>query len=230
MSHSKNIGTLWTVAPQREGIRIRALAAWSGLELSIGEGYTHYETNRTPAFEEKFPNGKIPAFEGKDGLRLFESIAISRYISSLVPEAGLLGKTPKEAALINQWVAFATNNIGNHNLTISLFIRGLLKPYVKGLDIETRKRLFRGLETIDNHLSIRTFFVGEGITLADITVASVLICSFSLVFDPDTRKKYANVVRFYKTIINQPKLEGIFPELVYLEKQEQYVAPKKEDK
>ncbi|KZS88264.1 glutathione S-transferase C-terminal-like protein [Sistotremastrum niveocremeum HHB9708] len=225
---SQSIGTLWTVPYQLEGKRIRALAALSGLELDIGEGYTHFETNRTPGFEAKFPSGKIPSFEGKDGLKLFESIAISRYIASLVPKAGLLGKTPKEAALIDQWVAFATNDIGSHSSTVLLLTRGYLKPYVKALDTESRNRLLRGLGTIEKHLSTRTFFVGERITLADITVASVLIRAFQLIFDPETRKSHPNVVRFFETIINQPKLKDIFGEVEYIDKQAQYVPPKKE--
>jgi elongation factor 1-gamma len=42
----------------------------------------HYETNKTPAFTSKFPHGKIPAWDGKDGFKLFEGLAIARYCAS----------------------------------------------------------------------------------------------------------------------------------------------------
>ena len=36
-------------------------------------------TNKEESFLEKFPFGKVPAFEGADGLLLYESNAISYY-------------------------------------------------------------------------------------------------------------------------------------------------------
>jgi elongation factor 1-gamma len=35
--------------------------------------------NKKPEFLAKFPHGKIPAFEGSDGFKLFEGAAIARY-------------------------------------------------------------------------------------------------------------------------------------------------------
>lgn len=43
------------------------------------EQYTHYEDNKKPEFLSKFPHGKIPAFEGADGFKVFEASAIARY-------------------------------------------------------------------------------------------------------------------------------------------------------
>lgn len=37
------------------------------------------ETNKSPEYLAKFPHGKIPAFEGADGFKLFETQAIARY-------------------------------------------------------------------------------------------------------------------------------------------------------
>jgi elongation factor 1-gamma len=55
----------------------------------------HYETNKTPAFTNRFPHGKIPAWDGKDGFKLFEGLAIARYcacpsiLDRLGPEYGV---------------------------------------------------------------------------------------------------------------------------------------------
>ena len=35
--------------------------------------------NKKPEFLSKFPHGKIPAFDGADGFKLFEGVAIARY-------------------------------------------------------------------------------------------------------------------------------------------------------
>lgn len=61
------------------------MAAITGQELDHPASYTHRETNKTPEFLAKFPHGKVPAFEGKDGFTLVEGVAIARYRESLSP-------------------------------------------------------------------------------------------------------------------------------------------------
>lgn len=58
--------------------QIKAVAAFADLELEI-PAYEHYVDNKKPAFLSKFPHGQIPAFEGANGLRVFEGIPIARY-------------------------------------------------------------------------------------------------------------------------------------------------------
>lgn len=41
--------------------------------------YKHHEDNKKPEFLAKFPLGKIPAFETKDGFKLFEGASIANY-------------------------------------------------------------------------------------------------------------------------------------------------------
>ena len=48
------------------------------------ENYVHFEDNKKPEFLAKFPHGKIPAFEGSDGFKLFEGSAIARYGELLI--------------------------------------------------------------------------------------------------------------------------------------------------
>jgi elongation factor 1-gamma len=50
-----------------------------GVEIDLPASYIHREDNKKPAFLSKFPHGKIPAWEGKDGVLVFESAAIARY-------------------------------------------------------------------------------------------------------------------------------------------------------
>ena len=94
-------GTLWTVEKQWKAkavsvfsllhfqffslitgprvIQIRAAAALGGVEIELPTQYEHYVDNKKPEFLSKFPHGKIPAWEGKDGFKLFEGQAIARY-------------------------------------------------------------------------------------------------------------------------------------------------------
>lgn len=59
--------------------QIRAVAAYAGLKLDLPESYVHFQDNKKPEFKAKFPHGKIPAFEGADGFKVFETTAIARY-------------------------------------------------------------------------------------------------------------------------------------------------------
>jgi elongation factor 1-gamma len=61
------------------------VAAFAGLKLDHPENYVHMVDNKKPEFLAKFPHGKIPAFEGKDGFRLVEGTAIARYSESGIP-------------------------------------------------------------------------------------------------------------------------------------------------
>jgi len=59
--------------------QIMSIAAHGDLKLDIAQDYKHHETNKTPAFTNKFASGKIPAFEDHEGFCLFETAAIARY-------------------------------------------------------------------------------------------------------------------------------------------------------
>ena len=103
-----SIGTLWTTPKQFKGktvssvqselpvsvyrdtfpgTQIRAAAALGGLRIDLPDNYVHYQDNKKPEFLAKFPHGKIPAFEGANGFKLFEASAIARYSKLLATHA-----------------------------------------------------------------------------------------------------------------------------------------------
>jgi len=51
----------------------------AGIEIAEPAGYEHMVDNKKPEFLSKFPHGKIPAWEGQDGFKLFEGVSIARY-------------------------------------------------------------------------------------------------------------------------------------------------------
>ncbi|TDL26848.1 elongation factor 1-gamma [Rickenella mellea] len=225
-----SIGTLWTIPAQGGGKRIRAVAALGGINVDLPEKYTHYEDNKKPEFTNKFPHGKIPAFEGKDGFYLFEGSAIARYFASLSPNANLLGTTPKEAALVDQWVSFGDLEIGVFTSYIGQLVAGHLTPYAKPIHNTLAERQIRSFGTLEKHLSTRTFLVNERITLADIAIASVIQNALKVTFDAPLRARHPNIVRHFETVVNQPKLKDIYGETEYIEKAKQFVAPPKDKK
>lgn len=86
------------------------------------------------------------------------------------------------------------------------------------------------MKTLDAHLLHHTFFVGERITLADLTVAIAVQRAVTINVDAEVRAQLPNLIRHLETIANQPKLKDIFGPLEYTEKALQYVPPPKEKK
>ena len=93
------------------------------------------------------------------------------------------------------------------------------------VDLQTR-----ALRSLENHISTRTFFVGERITVADLYVAAIIQHAVASTFDANLRAELPNLVRHLETIVNQPKLKDIYGEIVYIEKAIQYTPPAKEKK
>ncbi|KZT21334.1 elongation factor 1-gamma [Neolentinus lepideus HHB14362 ss-1] len=224
-----SIGTLWTTPQFDKGKRIRAVAAWVGLSVELPADYVHFESNKQPEFLAKFPHGKIPALETKDGFKLFESQAITRYVASLAPNVPLLGSSPEEAALIEQWASFSESEVGVLTTLIFQLVRGIL-PYTKPIHTVFTERQVRSLETLEKHLATRTYLVGERVTLADITLASVILRAVTVAVDASVRAKIPNVIRHFETIVNHPKLKPVFGEIEYVEKALQFIPPPKEKK
>ena len=102
--------------------------------------------------------------------------------------------------------------------------RGLMN---KAYDTEVCGRLARPLETIETYLSNHAFLVGEHLSLADITAATVLRTAYSFILGKAERAKYPHTFRFYESVINQPKIKDILSGGRLVEFAEEYVPPAK---
>ncbi|KLO17779.1 elongation factor 1-gamma [Schizopora paradoxa] len=222
-------GTLWTTPTSGEGKAFRAVAAYGGVKIDIPTDYKHYEDNKKPEFLTQFPLGKIPAFKGTDGFVLTETFAISRYIASLAPNSTLLGSSPKEAALIDQWLSFSITEIRTSLRTIYALIKGVY-PYNKNIHTAMVDSQIRAFKVLSEHLQTQTFLVGERPSLADFMLAGVLSSTFAMTFDAALRQQFPNIVRYYETVTGHPSVKDIFGATEYIEKAVQFVPPKKEEK
>ncbi|KAF8604370.1 elongation factor 1-gamma [Ceratobasidium sp. AG-I] len=223
-----SIGTLYTVKEQSHSKRIRAAAAVAGLKLDEPVGYVHYETNKTPEYKAKFASGKIPALETADGFHLFEGSAIARYVASLAPNSGLLGTSPTDAALVDQWVSFLDSEVATYSQMLAGLINGRI-PFFKPLDTLLRERIQVSLEVLNTHLTHNTFLLPTNrLSLADITFAAVLNGPLEMHLGAKERAQYPAVIRLFETVVNQPTIKPIFGQTTYAETPKQFVAPKKE--
>ncbi|KAE8382513.1 glutathione S-transferase [Aspergillus bertholletiae] len=213
-------GKIWSYTPSPRVMRIQAAANLNGLELTIPE-FVMRETNRTPEFLFKFPYGKVPTFEGADGINLFETDAIAEYVALSGPAAEqLMGRTLVERVTIRQWICFSHGEVMENVIQLALWRRGA-KSYDEAVENNALERLARSLAFLDSHLKDRTWLCTEGkISMADITLASALAWGFSMGIDAEMRSRCPVTVAWYERVIAVDGVKQAFGEKNFIEKRQ----------
>ncbi len=162
--------------------------------------------HKQPAHVARQPFGKVPAIE-HDGMTLFESRAIARYIADAFPGASILPTDAKQRALVDQWVNVELSefNPTAHPLALELVIKpamGMGAPDPAAVE-RGRVAVAPVLAVLDRALEGKSHLVGEQFSLAD------------MVFMPDLEllhvggegpriAKFANVARWWNQISERP--------------------------
>ncbi|MGB3651309.1 MAG: glutathione S-transferase family protein, partial [Rivularia sp. (in: cyanobacteria)] len=159
---------LYDFLPSGNGYKIRLLLTQIGMpferiEINILEG-----ESRNTKFLSINPNGKIPVLEISEGKYLAESNAILMFLSEgteFLPYDRFL------KAQVLQWLFFEQYShepfIATSRYWISIL--GASDEYKEALK-EKHERGYAALEVMENHLTEKTFFVGERYTIADIAL------------------------------------------------------------
>lgn len=138
-------------------------ADYEWIELDILQGET-----RTEDFLAKNPNGKIPLLEVTTGQYLFESNAILNYLAEGTP---YLPTDTWEKAQVLQWQFFEQYSHEPY-IAVNRFIAKYLgMPEARRAEFKAKKPGGRkALAVMENHLSQTNFFVGNRLTIADISL------------------------------------------------------------
>ncbi|XP_045886584.1 elongation factor 1-gamma isoform X1 [Micropterus dolomieu] len=217
-------GTLYTYPENWRAFKAQIAAQYSGAHLKVASNspaFTFGQTNRTPAFLNNFPLGKVPAYQGDDGFCLFESNAIAHYLSN----DALRGATPQAAAQVLQWVSFSDSEIVPPASAWVFPTLGIMQ-FNKQATEQAKEDVKRVLAVLNQHLNTRTFLVGERVSLADITVACSMLWLYKQVLEPSFRQPYTNVTRWFVTCVNQPEFKAVLGEVKLCEKMAQFDAKK----
>nr|CAD7590674.1 unnamed protein product [Timema genevievae] len=214
-------GTLYTYPENFRAFKILIAAQYAGTNVKVSPDFVFGETNKTKDFLNKFPLGKVPAFETSDGKYLTESNAIAYYVAN----AQLRGQTEPEKAQVLQWLGFADSEILPASCAWVYPILGVMPLNKKSQD-QAKEDIKLALSALNKYLLTRTFLVGERITLADICVAATLLQLYKYVLDPAFRKPYVCVNRWFTTVVNQPQVKAVIGEFKLCEKASEF-DPKK---
>jgi len=203
-------GTLYSNADNVRAHKILIAAKYSGTKIDMAPGFTIGESNRTADYLSKFPSGNVPAFQSSEGHCFFESNAIAHYVAN----DDLRGKTEAETAFVCQWTDFADHEIMPSLAAWVFDCLGLRKENAKELE-KTKQAVSHSLALLDDYLRLRTYLVGERVTLADICCYTVLALGFKHTYDEEFRKRFVNVCRWFNTCVNQPEAKAVLGEIAF---------------
>ena len=150
------------------GYKVRLLLAQLGLEYRWTEVDIDAGETREPKFLKRNPNGRIPTLELDDGTNLAESNAILWYLAegtSLVP-VDRLGR-----AQVLQWMFFEQYSHEPYVATPRYIVKHFSPEHARRAELPDRLAKGRAALTVmEQHLKLRTFFVAERYTIADIAL------------------------------------------------------------
>merc|ERR1712226_1336763 len=221
-------GTLYTYPDNFRAQKALIAAKYSGAQVSLAKDFKFGETNKSPEFLKKFPLGKVPAFEGSDGVLLTESNAIAYYVANDELRGG---SEASARAQVVQWMAMADNEILPAACTWVFPTMGIMQ-FNKNATERAKEDVKTALKSLNDHLLTRTFLVGERLTLADIAVATTMLSLYKQVLDPAFRKPFVNVTRWFTTVVNQPNAKAVLGQVTLCTKmaEKKEKAPKQEQK
>merc|ERR1712038_1763412 len=177
-------GTLYTYPDNFRAQKALIAAKYSGAQLSLAKDFKFGETNKAPEFLKKFPLGKVPAFEGSDGVLLTESNAIAYYVANDELRGG---SEASARAQVVQWMAMADNEILPAACTWVFPTMGIMQ-FNKNATERAKEDVKTALTTLNDHLLTRWFTTVVNQPHAQAVLGEVTLCTKMAEFDA---KKFA---------------------------------------
>lgn len=158
--------------------RVRLTAAVLGLELEEKLLDFSKGEHKNPEYLALNPNGAVPTLVDGDFV-LTESRSIMQYLASKKPESGLLPRDEAARADVTRWQFWDASHFSPQlgAFTFEKLIKGMMglgePDSAKINDALVNFRRFAAV--LNKRLEGRQYVVGNGLTLADLTLASSLM-------------------------------------------------------
>ena len=171
-------GKVYSYPENFRALKILIAAKYAGHDVQLDPEFEFGRTNLSPAYLAKFPLGKVPSLELSTGKLLEESNAAAW----LLAPKPMTGGDDKEAqSSVLRWICLAETEV---TPAASSWLYPLLGLMPASPNMERgRKDLLAFLAFLNTELRLKTWLVGERITLADVCLASSLVLAFSNALD-----------------------------------------------
>ncbi|XP_046676944.1 alanine--tRNA ligase, cytoplasmic isoform X1 [Homalodisca vitripennis] len=151
-------------------------------------------------------------------VELTNATAIAYYLAS----PAMTGADISAEAQVVQWLSYTDNHI-------QPAVGSWVHPNAPVPPATARAGMISVLNYLNTILQTRTFLVGERVSLADIVVFATLLPAYVHVLDPDTRKPFINVNRWFNTILHQPQVLKVVGSVKLCEKPPQVKKSEKKN-
>ena len=187
---------------------------WCAQELGLAfqrtEAGGRFGIVQTPAYRALNPNALVPAIEDDDGVRLWESNVIVRYLSAR-HSAGALYPEPLGARFdAERWMDWQQTTLNPAGR--DAFIQWVRTP-AERRDATAAARSAQATEPLfallDTHLASRAYLGGDRLTMADIPIGCELHRWFGLPADLYTRPAWPNLERYFAALRDRPAAGGV---------------------
>jgi len=143
-----------------------------------------------PNFQKISPHGKSPVLETEFG-PFYETNTIMRFLVKTQEDRSLLGVSPREEALVDQWLEYISNELDP-------ILQVLYFPYINLMDFDDRQEeALDNLKEELNHIELKVkgkkYLIGYGVSLADMALAVSLCCPFKTMFDQYLGDEFPNL-------------------------------------
>ncbi|PIV73774.1 MAG: glutathione S-transferase, partial [Rhodocyclales bacterium CG17_big_fil_post_rev_8_21_14_2_50_68_7] len=167
--------------------RVRIFIAEKGVEIPVVQVDLRSGEQLGEAFRAKNPRCTVPVLELDDGTCLTETVAICDYLDSVYPQPSLMGRTPKERALVLQWnhwiedLGFLSVAEVLRNSFPGFKDRALPGPdafeQIPALAERGRRRIGQFWALLDRQLGANAWVAGDAFTMVDIS--ALVVCDFA---------------------------------------------------
>ncbi len=196
--------------------RVRIFLAEKGVEIPTVQVNLRGREQLTPEFAEINPNCTVPVLELDDGTRIFESIAICRYLEAAYPEPPLMGVKAKEQGVIAMWEhrceieGFLAGAEALRNSAEGFKDRALTGPHdyaqIPALAERGLKRMGHFLDMLDERLGKSEYLAGPTYTVADIT--ALVVVDFFGRMKVEIPESHANLKRWHDAVSARPSAKA----------------------
>jgi glutathione S-transferase len=147
-------------------------AAYNLAEVDIFKG-----VGQEPPHIARHPYGKVPVFE-QDGMEIFETGAILRYIDETVPGPKLQPDDPRQRARMNQIMA-VLDNYTFKPVVVDIVVQRVVKPMLgqptdEKIIADALPLAKKALGIVANLMGKNPFLAGDKISLADLLLAPMM--------------------------------------------------------
>ena len=160
-----------------------------------------FGVNNTPEYLAMNPNGLVPTIDD-DGLILWESHAIVRYLSRKHGAGTLWPRDDKVCADADRWMEwYSTTLWGSLRPVFWNLVRVEPEKRDPKLIEEARKQLAGNLKMVEANLKDRPYVAGNAFTMGDIPIGVALHRWFLL---PIERPAYPRLAAYYARLKQRP--------------------------